>query len=411
MTVTARKTAHGQRFRYDFAIDGQRYGSKAIYTTKREATRAEKEHRARVERGEVELPLDAKPATRTKGGRLTLAGACDQFWRDVAQHHRSAADIRRRLEHCKRLIGAETPLADIRFAVVNEAVQKRRAEKNARGQPMSNGGVNRDLIDQLRPVLNHAARVHELELPRIDWKALRLKEAGELVCEYSEAEITGWLRELRDPAERLYLATALTYGARRGELYFDHASLDVDAAEGPELNLGRYLSRDGLWRESRKDGSLHTVALDPGDAAALAAQRERAKAAGCAHLWVDQSGVEITYWAMGWRLRAAAARAGIAKARIIHGARHHAATAIMRATEGSLVHAQKLLGHRQITTTSRYAHLTKGDQRAALAKRGRVLIPGDIGAPGGLDTAASGDPGAAKSTPEIHARSTPALSR
>lgn len=373
MTVSSRKTADGIRWRYDFERGGQRYTSPTGFKTRAQAERAEREHKRAVERGEAPAPprKQAK-ARRESGGPITVAKACALYWQDVARHLRSARDIENRLGIVRRLLGDDTLLADIRFAEVNAAIQARRAEPSRYNRPLSPAAVNRDLIDTFRPARQHAALVHELALPAINWGKLRLKERGELVREFSLQEIDRWARELADPAEVLYLATALTYGARRGELYFPPEAIKLDAPGGAELELGRYLSRSGEWRTSRKDGSLHTVTLAPDDAAALAAQAARAKQAGAEHLWVDAAGKPISYYAMGHRLKAAANRAGIEPGRIIHGARHHAATAMTRA--GGIALAQRLLGHRKITTTQRYAHVSNDDLRAAVGRAQRPAL-------------------------------------
>jgi integrase len=81
------------------------------------------------------------------------------------------------------------------------------------------------------------------------------------------------------------------------------------------------------------------------------------------------------YWGLYSRLRTAAERAGLGR-RAIHGARHHAATTILRAT-GNLKLTQRLLGHASIQSTMRYAHATEDDLRAAL---GALTTPDDFGA-------------------------------
>lgn len=371
MTIYSRKTAEGLRWRYDFERGGARYNSPATYSTQAKAARAERAHKAAIDKGATgpTAPRKAAAAKREARSVVTVADACELYWRDTAQHLRSAADVRQRLAIVRRLLGDTTPLANVGFSQLNEAVQARRREPSRYGRELSGAAVNRDIVDTFRPARKRAALVYGLALPEIAWGELRLKERGEIVREFDFAEIDRWARELSDDAERLYLALALTYGARRGELYFPADALAMDAPGGPELELGRYLNRAGEWRESRKDGSRHTVTLDPADAEAIAAQAARAASAGCEHIWVDSKGRAISYYAMGHRLRAAAARAGVEPGRILHGMRHHAATAILRANGGgNLALAQRLLGHKKITTTQRYAHVHKDDLRAALGR-------------------------------------------
>lgn len=377
MTVYARKTtAGGKAWRYDFTLAGVRYTSPAALPSKRAAEAAEKARRKAIARGEGE----EERAPRTPRGRpgaapaTSLEAACERYWLDVGQHLRSRADVERRLGIVKRLLGAETPIGELSTAAVNAAIQARRIEPGRNGRPLSAAGVNRDTIDTLRPVLNHAAEILAVAPPRaIAWKRLRLKEAGEVVREFSDEEVARWADELGSDVERLFLGIALTYGPRLGELFFPPAAVKLGGADGPELELGRYLGRGGVERSSRKDGSLHTVTLLEEDARALAPLVDRARRAGLPVVWTEERRgelVAVSYYAMRARLVAAAARAGIQPGRVVHGMRHHAGTAIMRKT-GSLVLAQTLLGHRQIATTRRYAHASKADLRAGLAQISR----------------------------------------
>jgi len=395
MTVSSRKTAAGIRYRWDFERAGQRFNSPTTYPTRAKAAKAEREAKKAAERdGAPAIQAPRKKAAERRvradaGGPVSLGRACDRYWDDVARHHRSASDIERRLKIVRRLLGDETPLLEIRFADINAAVQARRAEPGRQGKPLSAGSVNRDIIDALRPAWNHAGEVFELALPRIAWGKLRLKEAAEIVREFAPAEAERWAAELASDAERLFLDVALSYGPRLGEMFFPPNALKLDAGGGAELELGRYLGRAGVWRDSRKDGSLHTVTILPDHAERLAALAAEAKARGLPHCWFEVGrgarkgdAIPISYYAMAGRLRSAAARAGIPAGRIVHGMRHHAVTSIVR-TAG-LAMGQRLAGHKQITTTRRYAHLANDDLRAALER-------------------AAG----AKSTPKSHARTTP----
>lgn len=358
---------------FDFQFGGERFTSPEKYPNKRAAAAAEKTAKAAAKAGgeqPIVAPRKAAAAKRSSAGGVSLGQACDRYWEDTAKHHRSAADIRRRLAVVRRLIGEHKPLAAIRFAEVSAAVQARRAEPGRAGQPLKAATINRDVIDQLRPVLLHAAEVWELALPRIAWKKLRLKEAGELVREFSAQEIERWSAALASPVERLFLGLGLTYGPRLGELFFPPGAAHPDRPGGAELELGRYLGRGGVWRDSRKDGSLHTITLLP-EHAALGLLVAKAAELGLPHCWFEEGRgkakgqiVAIGYYAMRERLVAAGKRAGIPDGRIVHGMRHHAVTQIVRA--GGLIMGQRLAGHRQITTTRRYAHVANADLRGAL---------------------------------------------
>ena len=77
----------------------------------------------------------------------------------------------------------------------------------------------------------------------------------------------------------------------------------------------------------------------------------------------------------GWRKdwQRALEAAGIEDFRF-HDLRHTAATRVLRAT-GNIKAVQKMLGHSDITTTARYAHVLMDDVRAAMEAAERHTIP------------------------------------
>jgi len=368
---TSRKTGKST-FHYDFIVKGKRFSGPTGQTTRREAERY------------VDTHVRPKIADGSYGQReqnVTLDIAAGRWWRDVASHNRTADVIAHRIKIVLRLLGPNTPIDKIKAADVNEAIQARRSEikdnaaarqgGKAQTKTVSPSTVNRDVIDTLRPILRHAEEVYEARLPRIPWRKLRLKEPPEHVAEFSDEEVAKWGQALGQ-AERIFLGVALTYGPRFGEMFFPPSAVRWDAG-GPRLMLGRYKGRQ--WRDSRKDGSLHAIPLLEEHARALSALAGRAQAAGLDVIWFDESPsgrlTEITYWGMAARLKAAAKKVGISQPRLLHAMRHHAGTRLLRST-GNLVAAQKVLGHRQITTTQRYAHATDDDIRAGLAKTSRT---------------------------------------
>lgn len=240
-------------------------------------------------------------------------------------------------------------------------------------KPRSTSTVNRDIIDHLRPILDYMAEVHELAMPRIAWKRLRLPDRVKVVREYSAEEELAWGAQLA-PIEQVFLGTLLTYGARFGEMFFPPDALKGVNTPKPTLELGRYIGRKGKRFVSRKakgdNVNIHVVKLFPGDARVLASLAGRAAAAGLETIWFDEDPVTgdltpITYYAMHGRLTRGADRAGIKPGRIIHGARHHAGTQMVRRTN-SLLLARDLLGHSSASTTERYAHVADDDMRAGI---------------------------------------------
>ncbi|MBT9472929.1 MAG: tyrosine-type recombinase/integrase [Phenylobacterium sp.] len=70
----------------------------------------------------------------------------------------------------------------------------------------------------------------------------------------------------------------------------------------------------------------------------------------------------------------AADAAGITGARRIHGARHSAASSILKRT-GNIKAVQGLLGHASINSSQRYAHVSVADLRAAVEDQPQPAQP------------------------------------
>lgn len=278
------------------------------------------------------------------------------------------------------MIGADTPLKDIDADIVAEAIRKRRLvpyvkskAKDAKRYFPSPATVNRDIIDQLRPVMRYAEELwakRGLKLHVIRWGKLRLEEPAGLVKVYGVEEQERWRAEC-GPTTGLALDLLLTYGPRFGELFFE---LDDFDADGPRLNIRSRMMPDGERRRGRKrDTGAHVLPLRQEHAREIAARVGRAREADLEHIWYvevrDKKGKvtlePLTYYSLQGRLNSAAERAKVTPGRVIHGARHHAGTTILRKS-GNLKLSQRLLGHANIQSTLRYAHALESDLRAAL---------------------------------------------
>lgn len=341
-------------FVYDFIHEGRRFHGPTGQKDRRSAEVYERRKRREIAGGQCEGAF---------GADISLDIAAGEWWQETGRTLRSAASVEHRLEVLLRCLDPKLMVSRIRTAHVNEAINRRLALLT-RGRPPAPGTVNRDIIDTLRPILRRAARIHEIRMPTIDWKALRKKEPDEIVREFTPDEIGRWSAEL-DEIERLFLDVALTYGMRLGEMFFAPDAVRVDPR--PAVVVGRYKGRDG-WRDRRKDGSKITMPLKLEHAVSLARLAGSASEAGLDVVWAEEAAgclKEITYWGMRSRLVTGAARAGIEPGRIIHGMRHHAGTTLLRRT-GNIALVQRLLGHKQIATTQRYAHVNEDDLRAAI---------------------------------------------
>jgi integrase len=370
------KHAKGRYWHYDFVYKGRRHHGSTGQASRRAAESVERK-----------LRQDAAEGRLGEAAQLTLDQAAGKWWAEVGEGRGDAADVERRIERLLTLIPRATPLAEITTAMISEAIQKRRGQtfrkskaKDAKDYAPSNATVNRDVIETLRPILRRAAINWGAKgLPAIAWKDLKLKEPRETVRIYSEGEQTAWLAE-NGPTARLALRLILRYGLRFGELFFP---LDAFDPEGPRLS----------WMKGRKGDVPHSVPLLAEDARDIAARVARARAAGLDHIWYaevtraartakarpapaqagdaqvgDAPAVwlePLTYYGLQARLRSSAKRAKVTPGRVIHGARHHAGTTIMRSSKNMKV-VQRLLGHIDPKSTARYVHAFEDDVRAAL---------------------------------------------
>jgi integrase len=321
----------GRIFHYDFVHRGRRHHGSTGQDTRRAAEAVERKRR-----------LEAATGVGEDAGDLTLDLALSRYLDEVGPTIRDRDGLERRLLIAGRCVGKTKILREIDAAAITAAISKRRAM--SRDFAVAPATINRDLIDHtLRPLLNRARRVWGARnMPEIEWKSLRLKEPKGIVCEYTQEQIAAW-RDQLDPAPRLALDLMLTYGLRFGELFF--ASADVDGA-GQRLHL-----------RNRKAGDSLTIPLLPEHARILAAVASTRAP--------EETVFAFGYWGLYSRIRTAAERAGLG-ARAIHGARHHAATTLLRAT-GNLKLTQRMLGHASIQSTMRYAHASEDDLRSALS--------------------------------------------
>ena len=329
----------GRFFHYDFIIKGRRYYGSTGQESKRAADAVERTRR-----------LEAATGIGADAGDLTLDLAASRYYDEVNSTLDERTDLLRRLRVVLECVGKGKLLKEIDTATIAEAVRKRRRFPGRTPAPAT---INRDLIDHtLRPLLNRARKVWGARtLPAIDWRSVRLREPKGIVREYSDAELAAWRAEL-EPVPRFALDLMLTYGLRFGELFFFPPAVD---GKDMRLTINAVLSRDGEVK-TRKSGHSLSLPLRAEHARLLAAMASTRKA--------NETVFAFTYWGLHSRLHSAAVRAGLGE-RAIHGARHHAATKLLRST-GNLKLTQSLLGHASIQSTMRYAHASEADLRGAL---------------------------------------------
>lgn len=350
MSVYRRKNTDGSyeaEYSYDFRFRGHRFSGSTGETEKRRAEQAERR---------IKEQLRSIAPDRLKP--MTFGVASTRWWDEVGQFHRNADDTERDLAWLQREIGLKTPLSKIDSAHVASLVAKRRADG------VANATVNRTVIDPLRGILLRARNVWEVRVKPIDWKIHRLKTAQERVRELSSDEEARYFAALR-PDYHPIIRFALLSGCRMQEM------LDL---EWKHIDWhGRAISVTGKGDKTRPiplSDAIEAVLkpLPRADTRVFTYKSRRADHAPRGQrLPIEREGLKITH------------RRTCTKARIenfrFHDFRHTAATRLMRSS-GNIKLVQRLLGHEDIQTTARYAHVGQDDLLSAMNARDRRSLPG-----------------------------------
>lgn len=334
------KPAKSRFYQFDFQFQGRRYHGSTGCTSKRDAERFEAEERRKAALGEK-----SKPA-------ITLEKACDLWFDRVGKFHKNHYTELYQLGNLVRGLGRNVMLHDITVTAMDDYIARRRAD-------VKNASVNRETT-LLRRVVNWCADRHEV--PAINWKKLILPEPVERERELTAEEERRLFEHLPDSLKPL-VEFAILSGQRRSEL-IAMRWVDVDFKE----------ARAKVWA---KGGKPHSFPLTPRMVAIIKAQPK-----GCPQVFTYVAerdspprddrprrikGERYPFSKLGWarKWKKALKDAGIDNYRF-HDNRHTAGTRNLRAS-GNLRGVQKLLGHKDIKTTARYAHALEEDVRAMLA--------------------------------------------
>lgn len=307
---------------------------------------------------EAQARVAARSQAAQPTGIFTLSQAIGTYYADVCQHQPSA---RTSLSHGKNLtqgLDPKTRLPDLTMAMLQGYISNRRAT-------VANGTVNRDM-QFLARAIRHMARVHAAQVPDLDIAALEMREAEERVRELTMAEQEALLQHLRPDLHPLVLFALMT-GGRLSELCaLQWPAVDLDAG------VIRFRQKGGTTRRFPINAELRAFLSSLPLAEALPHARHvityvNHKAKGHPRQRVTPSGGTMA------TIKAAMVAAGIEDFRF-HDLRHTFATRLLRHT-GNLKLVSRLLGHTQVETTMRYAHVMDEDMRAGLegyAVTGRV---------------------------------------
>jgi len=370
--VTVYKPARSPFYAYDFQFKGVRYHGSTGLTNERDAKAFERAERKRA----------ALPKTHEGGDEhVTVDRAFGLWWAGVGEGLASKATVEYQALALVEGLGPDRPLSSLTLKDFDAYRAARRQPRiipaktrTVRGkavevQPatekrLSESSINREIELARRVIRWLGTEGRGYAVPRIEWKNALRREPQERIRELSKDEEERLFAVLDADLARL-AEFAMLSGQRRTEL----------------INL-RWQDVDLEGRRARvtiKGGGKHTFPLSPRMVRLLVScprvkgvehvftfECEDDMPKGMAPNVVRLKGARYPFSKQGWtrKWRRALAATGIEDFRF-HDLRHTAATRMVRAT-GNLKTAQRLLGHTEISTTSRYAHVTDDDLLEAM---------------------------------------------
>lgn len=331
-------------FQYDFRIKGQRFHGSTGCKAKRDA-------QAFIDNLRRSIILDEhrKP-------EITLDDACQALWRDKAQYDKSAYTTEYQLANLCTIIGAKLMLSQIGAPEFRQFIARRR------GDDVSNATINREL-QLARRLWRHLADDYGVSV--VKWGDLMLAEPKERVRELSRDEEKRLFDNLPDSLKPVVMFAMLSGQRKSGVITLRWDKINWHAGEATITNKGggehsfplTKALAEIILEQPQVDGCDYVFTYVCERHAP--ARKDRPKRVKGARYPFSKGG-----WARKWYK--ALEDAGVKDFRF-HDLRHTSATRLMRST-GNLKAASKLLGHTDIRTTSRYAHIGMEDLRELMTE-------------------------------------------
>jgi integrase len=350
-----KKRKSSETYWYDFWLQGHRFSGDTGATTKREAAAAES--RKRLE-AKVEL---SKQAEFTSSD-MSFEVAASRWFEEVGRHNspKSHETILRNLAWLTAKLGAGTKLSDINDNSVAKIVAKRRGE-HVKGKKalrlVSPATVNRTCTQPLREIILRAKKVWKVAVGEIDFGAHMLNEPRERVREASASEEAAILSELGEGYDAA-VKFAFLSGCRR---------MEILGLEWPHVD---FFSK--RFTVTGKGGKVRSIPMSQAMFDLLWAEKDHHRTRvftfvarrTLKHLnIVKGKRYPLTESGLKSAMRRAVPNASVSDFRF-HDTRHTAATRTLRKSNLRVV--QKLLGHSNVETTTKYAHALDEDIRDAL---------------------------------------------
>jgi integrase len=342
---------------YEFQLKGHRFRGSTGEATRARAQQVEADIRREAL---AEIAIDAREIARGKRPNqpLTLKDVAAEYWEQKAARQVRSDQVLWSLNWLTAYFGDDMLITKIDSAAISKMVAKRRGEpvvnraamRSRKHKPavkqLSPARVNRSVIEPLRKVLYFARDTLGQHIQPIKWKQYLVKEPDERIRVMKveqEAAILPHLAEKYHPL--VYIKKRI--GPRIFELLKMKWS-DIDWS-GPRVEI------------EGKGGSRNSVPLPTDVRDVLWALPRRGE-----RVFTHEDGGSMTYSVVDSAWNRACAKAGVSDLHL-HDLRHSAATDLLRQS-GNLKLVQKMLRHRDIRSTLRYAHADDGDLLAALEK-------------------------------------------
>lgn len=341
-------------FHFDFVIRGARFHGSTGTTSRRAAEAVEARLRTEASQG----GLSRKP-------EVTLDIAANRYFEEVGKYQASHKTTEYQLRNLCQGIGKAKLLSEMDSPCLTDYVAKRRSK-------VSDASVNREL-ELLRRLMRRAGEVWKVNVGEgVNWGGLMLREPEGRVRELSRIEEDKLFACLRQDLHPLIKFCMITGVRLNNAIGLTWPQVDFDAMV---IRL--------MVKSIKPGGETQHVAMNRSLVALLSAERGNHETYvftyACARGRGDRKRtLRYPLTATGWRKawRKALKDAGISDFRF-HDLRHTAATRTLRATQNLKV-TQKLLGHKSIASTARYAHAMVDDVRAAMDAVESRNSPGEI---------------------------------
>ncbi len=321
---------------YDFQFKGRRFHGSTGQTGKTDAKRIEAAKRREIAQGPQKV-------------EMTLDDACGVYWMHVAERQPSARTTSSQIKNLLKGIGVSVLLSEIDATVLTNFSFRRRAD-------VSDSTVNRDL-QCLRRIVKWCGENQNVAVPSITWRPLLFSEPEPRVRELSDEEDAALFQHLSDDLQPFVLFSLGTgvrlFGCRTLKwikVNFSKQTAEVRIKGGRTLDVALTTEMIALIaNQPRVSEYVFTYVCRKNGNGRRKGER-----------------YPITQDGFRKRWKEALTAAKIDDFRF-HDLRHTFATRMRRAG-GDLFVVQKALGHRDLTSTQRYSHVTQDDIREAMER-------------------------------------------